>query len=68
MEEMWFSRFLKMGKDSAARIELGRLFHQEGTFHLKVSESDFVPLWDGTIKRRSLAERKLLEGTQVWSN
>ncbi len=51
-----------MAKDSA-RIELGRSFHQEGTFNLKVCESDFVPLWDGTIKRRSLAERKLLEGT-----
>ncbi len=25
-----FSRFLKMGKDSAARIELGRPFHQMG--------------------------------------
>ncbi len=37
--------------------------HQKGTFNLKVCESDFVPLWDGTIKRRSLAERKLLEGT-----
>ncbi len=52
-----------MAKDSAARIELGRTFHQEGTFNLKVCESDFVPLWDGTIKRCSLAERKLLEGT-----
>ncbi len=52
-----------MAKDSAARIELGRSFHQEGTCNLKVHESDFVPLWDGTIKRRSLAERKLLEGT-----
>ncbi len=50
---MCFSLFLKMGKDSAARIELGRSFHQEGTFNLKVCESDFVPLWDGTIKRRS---------------
>ncbi len=30
-----------MGKDSAAGIELGRLFHQEGTFNVKVSESDF---------------------------
>ncbi len=50
-----------MGKDSAARIELGRLFHQEGTFNEKVSERDFVPLWDGTVMRRSLAERKLLE-------
>ncbi len=45
-----------MFKDSAARIELGRPFQQEGTFNLKVCESDFVPLWDG-----SLAERKLLE-------
>ncbi len=52
-----------MGKDSAARIELGRSFHQMGTVNEKVSESDFVPLWDGTIMRRSLAERKLLEGT-----
>ncbi len=57
-----FSRFLKMGKDSAARIELGRSFHQMGTVNEKVCESDFVPLWDGTIKRHSLAERKLLEG------
>ena len=52
-----------MAKDSAARIELGRSFHQEETFNLKVRKSDFVLLWDGTIKRRSLAERKLLEGT-----
>ncbi len=52
-----------MGKDSAARIELGRSFHQEGTFNLKVCESDSVPLWDGTVMRHSLAEFKLLEGT-----
>ncbi len=52
-----------MAKDSAARIELGRSFHQEGTVNEKVSESDFVPLWDGTIMHRSLAERKFLEGT-----
>ncbi len=52
-----------MAKDSAAQIELGRSFHQEETFNLKVCESDFVPLWDGTIKRRSLAQCKLLEGT-----
>ncbi len=63
MEEMCFSRFLKMAKDSAARIELGRSSHQVGTVNEKVSESDFVPLWDGTIMCRSLAERKLLEGT-----
>ncbi len=57
-----FSRFLKMGKDSAARIELGRSFHQEGTVNEKVCESDFVPLWDGTVMCRSYAECKLLEG------
>ncbi len=50
-----------MAKDSAAGIELGRSFHQVGTVNEKVSESDFVPLWDGTIMHRSLAERKLLE-------
>ncbi len=52
-----------MAKDSAAGIELGRSFHQVGTVYEKVSESDFVPLWDGTIMRRSFAERQLLEGT-----
>ncbi len=52
-----------MGKDSAAWIELGRSFHQMGTVNVKVCESDFVPLCDGTIKRRSLTEHKLLEGT-----
>ncbi len=50
-----------MGKDSAARIEF-RSFHQMGTVNEKVCERDFVPLWDGTVMRRSLAERKLLEG------
>ncbi len=39
-----------MGKDSAAE---------------KVSERDFVPLWDGTVMYRSLAEHKLLEGIVV---
>ncbi len=57
------SHFLKMGKDSAAQIELCRSFHQVGTVNEKVSESDFVPLWDGTIMHHSLAECKLLEGT-----
>ncbi len=43
MKEMCFSRFLKMGKDSAARIELGTSFHQMGTVNEKVCEMDFVP-------------------------
>ncbi len=33
-----------MAKDSG--IDMGRSFHQIGTFNLKVSESDFVSLWD----------------------
>ncbi len=49
--------------EETAGIELGRLLHPEGTVNEKVCESDFVPLWDGTVMRRSLAERKLLEGT-----
>ncbi len=52
-----------MGKDSAAQIELSRSFHQMGTVNEKVCESDFVPFWDGTIMRCSLAKRKVLEGT-----
>ncbi len=60
---MFLASFLKMAKDSAARIELGRSLHQEGTVNEKVCENNFVPLWDGTIMRRSFAERKFLEGT-----
>ncbi len=52
-----------MAKDSAAQIELGRSFHQEGKIYEKVCESDFVPLCDGAIMCRSLAECNLLEGT-----
>ncbi len=35
-----------MAKDSAAGIELGRSFHQDGSVNEKVCESDCVPLWD----------------------
>ncbi len=40
-----------MVKDSAARIELGRSVHQEGTVNEKVSETILVPLWDGIMHR-----------------
>ncbi len=33
------SRFLKMGKDSAAGIELGRSFQQEGTFNPVITDT-----------------------------
>ncbi len=53
--------FLKM-----VRIQLlglsSRSLHQMGTVNVKVCESDFVSLWDGTVMRRSLAEHKLREG------
>ncbi len=60
---VFFSHFLNMAKDSAAYIELGKSFHQMGIVNEKFSESDFVPLWDGTIMCRSLAEHKILEDT-----
>ncbi len=41
MEEMCF---FKMGKDSAAGIELGRSFHQMGTVNENVCERYFVAL------------------------
>ncbi len=39
MKEMCFQSFLENIKDSAAWIELGRSFHQEGTVNVKVNES-----------------------------
>ncbi len=60
---MFFSHFLNMAKDSAARIELGRSLHKVGTVNEKFSESEFVPLWDDTIMCHSLAEHKILEDT-----
>ncbi len=53
IEEMCFSRFLKVAKDSADRIELSRSFHQMGKVHEKICESDLMPLWDSTIMRKN---------------
>ncbi len=53
---------LKIVRDSAFRIGLGSLFHQPGTMNETVLESDFVPLCDGTTRRHSLADLRLLEG------
>ncbi len=41
---------------------LGRSFHQPGTVNENVLESDFEPLCDGTTRRHSLADLRLLEG------
>ncbi len=40
----------------------GRSFHRPGTVNENVLESDFEPLCDGTTRRRSLADLRLLEG------
>ncbi len=41
---------------------LGSSFHQSGTVNENVLESEFEPLCDGTTRRRSLADLRLLEG------
>ncbi len=41
---------------------VGSSFHQPGTVNENVLESDSVPLCDGTTRRRSLADLRLLEG------
>ncbi len=40
----------------------GGSFHQPGIVNENVLESDFEPLCDGTTRRRSLADLRLLEG------
>ncbi len=57
-----FSCCLKIDRDPAFRIGVGRLFHQPGMVNENVLESDFEPLCDGTTRRRSLADLRLLEG------
>ncbi len=52
-EEMFRCR-LKIVRDSALRIGVGSSFHQSGTVNENVLERDFVPLCDGTTRRRSL--------------
>ncbi len=57
-----FSCRLKIVRESAFWIEIGRSFHQPGMVNENVLESDFEPLCDGTTRRRSLADLRLLEG------
>ncbi len=46
-------------------MKVGSSFHQPGTVNENVLESDFVPLCDGTTRRRSLADLRLLEGMYI---
>ncbi len=59
---MSFRCFLKMAKDSAVQIEIGRLFHQLVTVQEKVCESDLMPLWDGTINKALFTSRTQASG------
>ncbi len=57
-----FSCCMKINKDSAFRIGLGRSFHQPEMVNENFLERDFEPLCDGTTRRYSLADLRLLEG------
>ncbi len=50
---------LKILRDSAFRMRVGSSFHQPGTVKEYVLESDIC---DGSTRRRSLADLRLLEG------
>ncbi len=41
---------------------MGSSFHKPGTVKENDLESDFMPPCDGTMRRRSLADLRLLEG------
>ncbi len=41
---------------------MGRSFYQPGMVKENVLESDFEPLCDGTMRRRSLVDLRILEG------
>ncbi len=59
---MSFQLLLEDDRDPAFWIGVGRLFHHPGMVNENVLESDFEPLCDGTTRRRSLADLRLLEG------
>ncbi len=62
MKEMVFSCCLKIDRDPAFRMGVGRSFCQPGMVNENVLESDFDPLCDGTTRRRSQADLRLLKG------
>ncbi len=62
MEEMSFQVSLENCQGFSIPDGRGSSFHQPGTVNENVLESDFVPLCDRTMRRRLLADLKLLEG------
>ncbi len=59
-EEISFQVLLENGQGLSIPDEGS--FHQPGTVNENVLESDFVPLYDSTTRRCSLADLRLLEG------
>ncbi len=64
-EEKSFQVLLENCQGFSVPDEGGGSFHQPGTVNENVLESDFVPLCDGTTRRRSLADLRLLEGCSM---
>ncbi len=60
--EMSFQVSLGDCQGSSSLRGVGISFHQPGTVNEYILGSDFVPLCDGTTRRRSLADLRLLEG------
>ncbi len=46
-------------------MRVGSSFNQPGTVNENVLESGFVSLCEGTTRRRSLADLRLLEGVYI---
>ncbi len=61
-KEMSFQMSLKLSGIQRSGWGVGSSFHLPGTVNENVLESDFVPLCDGTTRRRSLVDLRLLEG------
>ncbi len=57
-----FGCCLKIDRNPAFQMGVGRSFHRPDMENDNVLESDFEPLCDGTTRRRSLADIRLLEG------
>ncbi len=62
LKEMSFQLLLEDWQGSSSPDGGGRSLQQSGTVNENVLESDFEPLCDGTTRRRSLADLRLLEG------
>ncbi len=65
MEKMSFQLFLEYCQGFASWMGLERSFHKQGAMKEKVLERDFVPLCDGTTRRRSFTDRRISDGMKT---